>query len=312
MRGRRAVEEAECLRPVSQRNQSELPLITLRIQHRTTYRYRLPVSLGPHRLMLRPRESCDLRVISSHVTVTPAAAVTWAHDVFGNAVATAAFQSRADSLVIDSVAVLQLDATAWPVFDVAASAIFYPFQYSADEWTDLGALTIQQYSDPAGRLQDWAQAFVGGNPTDTLALLKDVSTGVSRWISYQCREEEGTQSPIETLERGRGACRDFAVLFVEAVRSLGFGARLVSGYLFSPDRELVGSADAGSTHAWAEVYVPGAGWITFDPTNRNVGGFNLIPVAVARDIRQAMPVAGSFVGATEAFEGMSVEVSITS
>jgi len=289
----------------------ELPLITLKIHHRTTYRYREPVSLGPHRLMLRPRESRDLRLISSDVVVIPAPVVTWAHDVSGNTVATATFQTMADNLVIDSVAELQLNAAAWPVFDVAASAIFYPFRYSDDEWTDLGALTIQQYPDPAGRLRDWARAFVGGNPTDTLALLKDLSAGVSGWICYQSREDEGTQSPTQTLDRGWGSCRDFAVLFVEAARCLGFGARIVSGYLYNPDQDIVGSRDAGSTHAWAEVYVPGAGWITFDPTNRSVGGFNLIPVAVARDIRQAMPVAGSFVGTTDAFQGMSVGVLIT-
>jgi transglutaminase-like putative cysteine protease len=102
------------------------------------------------------------------------------------------------------------------------------------------------------------------------------------------------------------------VLFAEAARSLGFGARIVSGYLYHPDRSMIGSQDAGSTHAWAEIFVPGAGWITFDPTNRSVGGSNLIPVAVARDIRQAMPVVGSFVGTTGAFQGMSVEVSVTS
>ena len=234
-------------------------MITLRIHHRTTYRYNQPVSLGPHRLMLRPRESRDLRLISSDVVVTPDAVVTWAHDVFGNAVATATFQIMADNLVIDSVAELQLNAAAWPVFDVAASAIFYPFQYSDDEWTDLGALTIQQYPDPVGRLRDWAQAFVGGNPTDTLALLKDLSAGVSGWICYQSRENEGTQSPTQTLDRGWGSCRDFTVLFVEAARSLGFGARIVSGYLYNPDQNLVGSRERGSTHAWAEVYVPGAG-----------------------------------------------------
>ena len=286
-------------------------MITLKIHHKTTFAYRQPVSLGPHRLMLRPRESRDLRLISSAVTVTPTAVVTWAHDVFGNAIATAAFPTMADNLVIESVAELQHNATAWPVFDVAASAIFYPFRYSDDEWTDLGALTIQQYPDPAGRLRGWARAFVGGNPTDTLALLKDLSAGVSGWICYQSREDEGTQSPTQTLDRGWGSCRDFAVLFVEAARCLGFGARIVSGYLYNPDQDIVGSRDTGSTHAWAEVYVPGAGWITFDPTNRSVGGFNLIPVAVARDIRQAMPVAGSFVGTTDAFQGMSVGVLIT-
>jgi len=262
--------------------------------------------------MLRPRESRDLRLISSDVSVTPAAMMTWAHDVSGNAVATATFHTMADSLMIDSVTELELHAAAWPVFDVAASAIFYPFRYSDDEWTDLGALAIQQYPDPAGQLRGWARAFVRGNPTDTLALLKDLGAGISRWISYQSREDEGTQSPTQTLDRRWGSCRDFAVLFVEAARSLGFGARIVSGYLYNPDQNTLGSSGAGSTHAWAEVYVPGAGWITFDPTNCSVGGFNLIPVAVARDIRQAMPVAGSFVGMTDAFQGMSVEVLVTS
>jgi transglutaminase-like putative cysteine protease len=287
-------------------------LITLRIHHRTIYRYSQPVSFGPHRLMLRPRESRDLRLISSKVTATPAAVVTWAQDVFGNAVAIANFQTMSDNLSIDAVAELELGAVAWPVFDIAAAAIFFPFQYSNDEWTDLGALTIQQYPDPAGRLRDWARAFVSGNPTDTLALLKDLSAGVSAWISYQSRDDEGTQSPTETLERGWGSCRDFAVLFVEAARWLGFGARVVSGYLYNPDQQIGSPGNLGSTHAWAEVYVPGAGWITFDPTNRGVGGFNLIPVAVARNIGQAMPVAGSFEGPVDAFLGMSVEVLVTS
>lgn len=286
-------------------------LITLNIHHRTTYHYHEPVRLGPHRLMLRPRESRDLRVISNNVAVTPAAVVTWAHDVSANAVATAVFRTMADHLVIDSVAEIQLNATAWPVFDIAFSAISYPFRYSDDEWTDLGALAIQQYPDPEGRLRNWARGFVRGDPTDTLALLKDLSAGVSAWVGYRSREDEGTQAPTATLDRGWGSCRDFAVLFVEAARSLGFGARIVSGYLYNPDQDMVGSAGAGSTHAWAEVYVPGAGWITFDPTNRSVGGFNLIPVAVARGIAQAMPVAGSFLGMTDAFQGMSVEVRVS-
>lgn len=284
-------------------------MITLRIQHKTTYRYRQPVSLGPHRLMLRPRESRDLRLMSSDVAVTPTAAMTWAQDVYGNAIATATFQTMADHLVVNSVAELQLNGTPWPVFDIAASALSYPFRYSDDEWADLGALAIQQYPDPAWQLRDWVRGFIRANPTDTLALLKDLSAGVADWIRYQSREDEGTQSPTLTLDRGWGSCRDLAVLFVEAARNLGFGARIVSGYIYNPDQ---GSPGAGSTHAWAEVYVPGAGWITFDPTNRRVGGLNLIPVAVARHIRQAMPVAGSFVGMTDAFQGLSVEVLVTS
>jgi transglutaminase-like putative cysteine protease len=217
-----------------------------------------------------------------------------------------------DRLVVDGFSELQLSAAAWPVFDIAASAISYPFRYSDNEWIDLGALTTQQHPDPAGQLRDWTRAFVRSTPTDTLSLLKDLSAGVATWIQYQSRDDEGTQSPTETLDRGWGSCRDFAVLFVEAARSLGFGARIVSGYLYNPNQLSLGSTEAGSTHAWAEVYVPGAGWISFDPTNRSVGGLNLIPVAVARDIRQVVPVTGSFLGMSNALQGMSVEVSVTS
>lgn len=286
-------------------------MTTLTISHLTTYRYRWPVGLGPHRLMLRPRESLELRVLKNELTITPSASVTWAHDVWGNSVATANFQELSDRLVIDSVVTIDLNAVAWPVFDIAASAISYPFLYSEADWIDLGALTIPQYPDPEGRLRAWATAFVAGPQTDTLSLLKDLSLGVSASVSYLIREDEGAQSPLETLDIRWGSCRDFAVLFAEAARTLGFGARIVSGYLHNPDLGLVGSTGAGSTHAWAEVYLPGAGWVTFDPTNRSVGGFNLIPVAVARDIRQAMPVVGSFAGSANAFQEMQVEVSVT-
>ena len=265
-------------------------MIPLKIFHRTTYRYGRQVSLQPHRLMLRPRESRDLRLLSLELAIKPQAAVSWAQDVAGNTVATATFQTPTESLVIDSVVELELDAVPWPVFDVAASAIFYPFRYSDDEWTDLGALAVSQHSDPNGRLREWAQAFVRSNPTDTLSLLKDINAGVLAWVSYQGRDEEGTQSPVQTLERGWGSCRDIAVLFIEAVRALGFGARIVSGYLHNPAQDITGAEGAGTTHAWAEVYVSGAGWITFDPTNRSVGGVNFIPVAVGRDVRQVMPV----------------------
>lgn len=285
-------------------------MIVLRIRHITSYRYRHAVALGPHRLMLRPRESRDLRVITSELLVTPEATVTWAQDVFGNAVATAGFPTMTDTLIIDSRVTIELHALAWPVFDVAARAISYPFRYADDEWTDLGALATKQYPDPTGRLHLWAQGFVRSKPTDTLALLKDLCAGISASVAYQSRDEEGTQTPLQTLDRGWGSCRDLAVLFAEAARSLGFGARIVSGYLV-PSADVLGSSDSGSTHAWAEVYVPGAGWITFDPTNRSVGGFNLIPVAVGRDIAQLVPVMGSFVGMNQALLDMTVTVSVT-
>ncbi|TYC81563.1 transglutaminase family protein [Novosphingobium sp. BW1] len=284
----------------------------LLIRHRTSYRYQVPVQLGPHRLMLRPRESCEVRLKTFELTILPQAQVSWAHDVFGNAVATAIFTGLTEELVIESSARVQLESVAWPVFDIAASAISYPFRYADDVWTDLGALTVQSYPDPGGRLRDWAQAFVGGKPTDTLAMLKDLSTGVTGWIAYQSREDEGTQSPEQTLNRGWGSCRDLAVLFVEAARSLGFGARIMSGYLHNPNQILDGTSGAGSTHAWAEVFVPGAGWIPFDPTNRSVGGTNLVPVAVAREIGQTIPVAGTYVGLSGLVDAMNVEVSVAS
>jgi transglutaminase-like putative cysteine protease len=288
----------------------ETPVITLKIRHRTEYRYKRPVSLQPHRLMLRPRESRELRLCSMELSIEPHASVTWAQDVAGNGVAIATFTTMTDTLVIQSVADVELHAATWPIFDVAASAISYPFQYDADEWIDLGELAIPQHADAGGRLRKWSRDFVRSAPTDTLALLKDINAGVLAWVSYQSRDEEGTQSPVRTLERGWGSCRDLAVLFIEAVRMLGFGARIVSGYLHNPSQQAVGSANAGTMHAWAEVFVPGAGWITFDPTNRSVGGANLIPVAVGRDIRQVMPVAGGFVGTNDAFSAMSVEVYV--
>jgi transglutaminase-like putative cysteine protease len=262
--------------------------------------------------MLRPRESRDLQLLSSQITLSPTADLTWTQDVFGNAVAIAYFQAMTDILVIESLMTLDLANPMAPVFEIAPSASHYPFQYAPDEWTDLGALAMPQYIDPEGRLEKWARDLIAGNPTNTLALLKDLSESVSTKVSYQSRAEEGVQTPIETLDRGWGSCRDFAVLFIEAVRSLGFGARIVSGYLYNPDQQYIGSADGGSSHAWAEVYVPGAGWITFDPTNRSIGGINLIPVAASRDIRQIMPVSGNFLGMTDAFQGLTVEVSVTS
>ncbi len=282
----------------------------LTVRHRTTYRYRAPMALGPHRLMLRPRESRTLGLHAHDLEIFPAATVTWAHDVAGNAVATTTFVEPAERLVIDSAVELTLDVDEWPVFDIAASASTYPFLLSEDEMTDLGALRLQAYLDSTGRLRDWARAFVAGPRTDTLSLLKDIGNGVAAQIAYEERGDEAAQTPVETLARCRGSCRDFAVLFVDAVRSLGFGARIVSGDLYDPTREAVGSSGTGSTHAWAEVYVPGAGWIMFDPTNRSVGGFNLIPVAVARHIRQTMPVSGSFVGDVAAFEALDVVVTV--
>ena len=152
------------------------------------------------------------------------------------------------------------------------------------------------------------RAFVRGVRTDTLSLLKDINAGILGPVAYRTRDEEGTQTPLETLALASGSCRDIAALFIAAVRHLGFGARAVSGYLFDPQPN---ADDPGSTHAWAEVYLPGAGWIAFDPTHRRLGGASLIPVAVARSNRQIMPIVGGYGGAPEDFVAMEVAVSVT-
>ena len=224
--------------------------------------------------MLRPRESRDLRLMSSEVKISPAAALTHSQDVMGNSVAAVVFGAPADTLVIDSVALLHLDAELWPVFDVAASAMVYPFQYADNERTDLGALLFS--NTPIPRSDCKTDLGLRQRRRDGHA---GAAQGFLRWrVAMDQLSEprsQGGQSPIETLDRGWGSCRDFAVLFVEAARCLGFGARIVSGYLFVADPATIGSGDAGSTHAWVEVYVPGAGWVTLDPTNRSVGGLTL-------------------------------------
>ena len=283
----------------------------LKVEHATTYRYRSPVIFGDHRLMLRPRDSHDLRLVSADLTCSPAATLTWSHDVFGNSLAHAHFQEPADTLSIVSRIQVEQFAPDWPVFAIATFALIYPFAYTPDEQIDLGALLTPQYADPGEQLKSWAQGFVRGAATDTLALLKDLNANIVDWVFYQSRDDERTQGPLETLARGWGTCRDYAVLFAEAARTLGFGARIVSGYLFNPHGALAGSSGLGATHAWAEVYLPGAGWIAFDPTNRTMGGANLIRVAVARNIDQTSPISGSFTGASDDFLGLDVAVSVT-
>ena len=287
-------------------------MTALRIYHRTSYRFAEPVTLWPHRLLLRPRESCDLRLVSSNVTVTPAATLSWAQDVFGNTIATASFQTKADHLVIDSIAEIILDAAAWPVFPISGSAISYPFRYEDDEWTDLGGLAAPQYPDPPGRLQGWARGFIGGDPTDTLSLLKDLSASVAAQFRYQSRDDEGTQTPVQTLDRGSGSCRDFAVLFAEATRTLGFGARIVSGYLYNPDQQSMWVGRRRLDARLGRSLRSGCrlDHVRSDQSKRR----RLQPDSGGGRTRYRliMPVTGSFHGMTNAFQGMSVEVQVSS
>jgi transglutaminase-like putative cysteine protease len=284
----------------------------LNVRHTTVYRYRRPVRLGNHRLMLRPRDSHDLRLIRTNLNFLPGASVHWIHDVFGNSIAIASFAESAAELRIESKLQLETYVVERPRSEIAPEAASYPFIYSADDRIDLGRMLERHHPDPSDRLGAWARAFVRGSRTDTQALLADLNAGVKSSISYQSRETEGTQTPVETLDRGSGSCRDLAMLLIEAARCLGFGARVVTGYLYNPsaDGGDTAAAGAGATHAWADIYLPGVGWIAYDPTNGTVSGANLIRVAVTRDISQAVPIAGSFVGGSGDYLGMTVDVAV--
>lgn len=278
----------------------------MRIRHRTTYRYLAPMAFSTHRLLLRPRDGFAVHVRRCDLRISPAATVNWAEDALGNAVATASFSAMADTLVVESEVELDLFAPPWPVFNIASSATRYPFAYEPDDWRDLGAMT--RTDSATDDVAAWARGFVAGSDTDSLSLLRDINFGIARGFAYEAREPEGTQAAHETLALGRGSCRDFAVLFAEAVRSLGFAARLVSGYF--RDRS-VGLGPLRSTHAWAEVFLPGGGWIPFDPTNATMGGYDLVPVAIGRDMDRIMPVSGSYIGPVDAYLGLTVEIFMT-
>jgi transglutaminase-like putative cysteine protease len=279
----------------------------IEIKHSTRYRYAKPIGLLPHRLLLSPRNDQHLKTSSFSIACSPEGLIDWSQDVFGNMVATASFHEQTPELTITSTAVVEQNAEQWPVFKIDPSAHSFPFDYAQSDLTDLGAFTVATL--PVGWVSSWGEKFVVSRPTDTLSLLKDINTGMLGKVSYRTRDEEGTQSPLETLELGSGSCRDIAALFIEVVRGLGFGARAVSGYVHDPEASV---DDGGSTHAWAEVFLPGAGWIAFDPTHRRVGESSLIPVAVARNNAQIMPVTGGYVGKPEDFDSMEVTVKTTS
>jgi transglutaminase-like putative cysteine protease len=282
----------------------------LTVRHATTYRYAAPVTFGQHRLMLRPRDSHDLRLVEAELTLSPPGTVRWLHDVFGNSVALVDFAQAAAELAIVSTLTIERYALARLDFPIAPEAANYPFMHSADDRSDLGRLRERHYPDPRGIVDEWARRFVLETPTDTFNLLATMNAAIRGEFDYRAREEEGTQSPLETIEKKSGTCRDYALLFIEAARSLGFGARFVTGYLYDPALEGGAAVQgAGSTHAWAEVYLPGAGWVEYDPTNGLIAGENLIRVAVTRDPSQAVPVSGSFAG-EGAYLGMEVEVTV--
>ncbi len=343
----------------------------LSVRHRTTYHYAEPVELGEHRMMFRPRESHDLRLIRTRLSITPQPVdLHWRHDVFDNSVAVANFDCATTRLQFDSMVTLEHVETRLPDYALEVPARRFPFAYPRDEWPDLAPAL--QRPEPSVQVDEWAARFAPAgflrpgcaqpgfaNPEfahtarsaagtlGTMDLLRAMALGIRQQLRYLRRLERGVQTPAETLRRGSGTCRDFAWLMIDAVRSLGLAARFVSGYIYVPDAAPpapvasisidrpvsmpvdvpvgvpvdvpVGvpvdappaMADGGATHAWLQVYLPGAGWVDFDPTNSIIGNRHLIRVAVAWSPMQVLPLWGTYVGSADACLGMRVAVSVT-
>jgi transglutaminase-like putative cysteine protease len=276
---------------------------TLEIVHRTRYEYAEPVTLNEYRLMFRPRDSHDLRLLHTSLTIDPAASVRWVHDPFGNSIALATFAPEPVQ-ALEFVSTIQVEhygvLPELPPIEEYARKM--PFSYLAEEAPDLARYVERHYPDPNAIVSSFARQFLEGSEddtADTFATLVRMCKGIKEQLSYAMRFEIGTQAPATTLESGGGTCRDFALLMMECARSLGLAARFVTGYLYDPmlDHAEGTVASPAFPHAWMEVYLPGAGWVEFDPTNGIIGTERLIRVAVARDSEQAMPIRGTFTGA---------------
>jgi transglutaminase-like putative cysteine protease len=279
----------------------------LKISHLTEYGFPAPVELLPHRLLLRPREGHDVRIVSSRLEIVPAARVQWHRDVLDNSVAVAHFAASSSRLSIASEVVLEHYDEAPLDFIVEEHAVQYPFDYGRGEEAELAPFRRAVYPEDQAVVAAWVQDRGLAAPTETYVVLDRLNRAIGGELEYGVREEPGVQSPAVTLGRGGGSCRDYAALFMEASRHLGLAARFVSGYLHAPATE----AGPGATHAWAEVYLPGAGWKGFDPTGGEVAGGRHIPVAVARHPERVPPVAGSFRGAEDSAPRLQVDVRVT-
>lgn len=279
----------------------------LKIDHVTEYQFSGPVALQPHRLLLRPRENHNVRIESSLLEITPPHTLQWKRDVLDNSVALVSFAEPADRLCITSSVVIQhYDDNPFD-FLVDDYAVMHPFDYAAGEQADLAPLRQPVYPGDQVAVQRWLDRLGLRQAMETFALLDRLNREIASRFRYQMREEPGVQPPAQTLAQNNGSCRDFAALFMEACRHLGLASRFVSGYPYTLDTE----AGNASTHAWAEVYLPGAGWKGFDPTSGEVTGNRHIAVAVARHPEAVPPVAGSFIGTPGQAPSLRVAVRVS-
>lgn len=278
-----------------------------KIIHRTYYNYSGKVTLGPHKFLLRPREDYELRIESFVLSVTPSANLLWHRDVEGNSVAIASFNTRCSQLVIEAEVVIQQFNEAPLDFLVADYAVVYPFSYETADSVMLAPYLALPDEETRNVLQTWVAHFwQSSEQIQTYSLLQRLAEYIFQTLSYTVREEPGVQTSRQTLACGTGSCRDFALLFMEAARCLGFAARFVSGYLYAP----LMAHKIGATHAWAEVYLPGAGWKGFDPTIGKMAGTDHIAVAVSRLAESVPPIEGTFVGVQNSSMDVGVWVSV--
>jgi transglutaminase-like putative cysteine protease len=285
------------------------------VRHVTTYEYPRPVRFGEHRLLVRPRDSHDIRLVKSTLSIEPRATLRWLHDVFGNSIAIATFEEEGRLLRIESDITVDHFGVNDITFSLEDYAKTLPFEYTPDELPDLRPTMVPHQHDADGKLAAWTAGFLKpGAQSETMEVVDRMVRAVRDEFGYVVREEPGVQTPSETLKLGQGSCRDFAQLMVEACRSIGLAARFVTGYLYDPALDggaADGTAGAGATHAWCQIYLPGMGWTEFDPTNASYAGTNLIRIGVARQPEQALPIQGSYYGDAGGEVSMSVDVRVT-
>jgi transglutaminase-like putative cysteine protease len=278
----------------------------IRIIHETSYRYNQPVSFGPHRAMMRPREGHDVHIVHGQVAVEPKATIRWLRDIYSNSIAILTFSEPAETLSIRSDIEVELrqDSPIECLIDPAAR--LYPFQYAPEEQVELIHYRLPSYPYEGPALQRWlSDLYKPGDVVGTFELLERLNTRIFETLKYAHRDDHGVQLPCDSLARGSGSCRDFAVLMMEAARCWGFGARFVTGYI------QMAEGQHGATHAWTEIYIPGAGWHGFDPTNNKLAGNEHISVAVAREQEKASPLSGTWSGPANAFNRLDVSVQVT-
>jgi len=279
----------------------------LKITHLTEYRFPVPVELQPHRLLIRPREGPEVHIESSALSIAPAHQVTWHRDALDNATGVVSFQEPAATLSINSEVIIQHYGEAPLDFLVEDYAVDYPFHYIPRDRADLFPFLQPVYPGDETAISDWLASLGLSRPNlQTYALLDRLCKTIAGQFRYAPRDAPGVQSPSATLQLAGGSCRDYAALFMETCRYLGLASRFVSGYGHLPGSEQWST----TTHAWAETYLPGAGWKGFDPTCGEVTGSRHIPVAVARHPEAVPPVAGSFVGPGGTLPQLIVDVRV--